>query len=221
MDIKDNDYSINMINKRRSERKTAQAILLENSSKEHGARELVAEKGKMDVEKSKFKKLCSKPLLIIICILILLSSIFSINSSISRLKKEDYVASEIIPQCIEEIVDYDVSLIPKMIPEQYQDMYSVVQILKDKYCNGDEKLALYVIDRLYSDKGFELTVQALGYQDANDFLIQNGFYTANLSWSGETVYGKYGDKGKFKSEYKRIYDEWLKEVVETNRKAKK
>ena len=92
-----------------------------------------------------------------------------------------------------------------------------IQVFQNLQSTLSEKVGLsshesaYVLDKICGEDAFEKSVQAMGYKDSEEFLVDN-YFKGPLSSSGLTYYAKYPDKKKFENNQENGVHEKLTEL---------
>lgn len=209
----DMDYAVRMVNRAQMQKNTD---IFSNSSKEHGAQSVVSKKCRKQKSRDSFKALSISLISVVLSILVMVN----VNAHINRITNEEYISDVLIEEYMELSHGNENIEVPSYIPDYLEDVNRFMSVLKSK-CNDDELLAMYIIDEIYGDNGFDMVSKSLGYSNGDDFLINKGYFDTSVSSSGETIYAKYANKVKFKKAVKNEYDEWINNYVNVHRKGGK
>lgn len=209
----DMDYAVRMVNRAKMENK---ADIFSNSCRNHGAQSVVSKKSRKQKSRSSFRKLSISLISVALCMLVMVN----VNSHIKHVSSEEYISDVLMDEYVELSHNNSDIEVPNYVPDYLEDVNRFMNVLKSE-CNGNELLALYVVDQIYGDNGFDMVCKSLGYSNSDDYLVNNGYFDASISSSGETVYAKYANKIKFKNALKDEYEEWLNNYVDVRRKGGK
>lgn len=209
----DMDYAVRMVNRAKI---GDRSDIFSNSCRNHGAQRVVSKKSRKQKSRSSFRSFSISLISVALCLMVMVN----VNSHIKRINNEEYISDVLMDEYVELSHNNSNIEVPNYVPDYLEDVNRFMNVLKSE-CNGNELLALYVVDEIYGDSGFDMVCKSLGYSNSDDYLVNKGYFDTSISSSGETVYAKYADKNKFKNAVKDEYKEWLNNYVDVRRKGGK
>lgn len=158
-------------------------------------------KEKRELKIKRLKKRASKFLIIVMVILGVIKGVDYTVDYASRHIAYNNTLEEFKPKLVRYLTEADVDFaISKdnkiVILDNNLEDFKKLQIVLNDEVGLDSHQTAYVLDKICGEDAFNKSVQAIGYDDGEDFLEEN-YFSGALSSSGNTYYSKYPDKKKF------------------------
>lgn len=177
-------------------------------------------RSKHNLKVKRLKRAASRLLIIVMLLLGLIKGIDYTVDYASRHIAYKNALEDFRPKLVQCLTEADVDFVVSkdngivILDNDLEDIQKLQTILSNNVGLSSHESA-YVLSEICGEDAFEKSVQAMGYDDSDEFLRDN-YFSGPLSSSGSTLLAKYPDKKKFEnnqeaSVYKKITESQSKD----------